>query len=124
MYGRRVHTMLVNMLVVLQMMMQEQLTTSEHTSVPTCARVLKNFNFFSASDARRMNLQLLYTLAKVLLVFCKCYEYFISVASVLSRNGLFEFSSTTIYQISIVCTPFSMNQHTNMLAVGICLLAY
>ncbi len=60
----------------------------------------------------------------VLRVFYQCCECFISVASVLSKKRLFEFSSTSIYQTSIICTPFSMNQHTNMLAAGIRLLAY
>ncbi len=44
--------------------------------------------------------------------------------SVLSKNRQFEFSSTSIYQTSIVCTSFRMNQHTNMLTGGIRLLAY
>ncbi len=74
------------------------------------ARKLKNFNFFSVSDARQVNLPRLYTLAKVL--------------SVLSKNRLFGFSSTSIYQTSIVRTPFSLSQHTSMLAAGISLLAY
>ncbi len=75
----------------------------------TYARTFKNFNFFGASDAGRVNSQRLYTLAKVL--------------RVLSKNRLFEFSSTSIYQTSIVCTPFSLNQHTSMLAAGTRLLA-
>ncbi len=116
-----------------------------------------NFNFFGASDARRVNSQHLYTLVKVLRVFhqcCGCFirvadvlsvlrvfnqgcECFISVASVSSvlrmfykccecfiKKRLFGFSSTSIYQTSIVCTPFSMNRHINMLAVSIPILAY
>ncbi len=35
-----------------------------------------------------------------------------SVASVLSKNKLFQFFSSSIYQTSIVCTPFSMIQHS------------
>ncbi len=45
-----------------------------------------------------------------------------SVTSVLLKNRLFGFSSTSIYQTSIVCTPFSLNQHTSMLAAGTSLL--
>ncbi len=41
----------------------------EQVSVLVYARKLKNFNFFGASDARRVNSQRLYTLAKVLRVF-------------------------------------------------------
>ncbi len=44
---------------------------NQHTSVLVFARKLKNVNFFGASDARRVNLQRLYTLAKVLRVFIK-----------------------------------------------------
>ncbi len=47
-----------------------------------------------------------------------------SVASVLSKNRLFEISTTGIYETSIICTLFSLNQHTSVLAVGIRLLAY
>ncbi len=74
--------------------------------------------FFGASDAREVNLQHLYTLAKVLRVFYQCCKCFISIARVLSKNRLFEFSFT-IYQTSIVCTPFNMNQHTSVLTVGL-----
>ncbi len=93
------------------------------------AGTLKNFNFFGASDAERVNLQHVYILVKVLRVFHQYCEYFISIASVLSvlrmfyqfcecfigvtsvlsKNRLFEFSSTSIYQTSIVCIPFSLN---------------
>ncbi len=55
----------------------------------SCARKLKNFNFFGASDARRVNSQHLYTLGKVLRVFYQCCEHFISVASVLSVLRVF-----------------------------------
>ncbi len=41
----------------------------EHASVLAYARKLKIFNFFGASDARQVNLQHLYALAKVLRVF-------------------------------------------------------
>ncbi len=41
----------------------------EHASVLAYARKLKNFNFFGASDAKRVNSQRLYALAKVLRVF-------------------------------------------------------
>ncbi len=41
----------------------------EHVSVLPYARKLKNFIIFYARDARRVNLQHLYTLAKVLRVF-------------------------------------------------------
>ncbi len=47
-----------------------------------------------------------------------------SVASVLSENRLFEFSSSSIYQASIVYTPFTLNQRISRLAAGISLLAY
>ncbi len=45
------------------------LTSMEQTRVLAHARKLKNFNFFGASIAERMNLQHLYTLAQVLRVF-------------------------------------------------------
>ncbi len=47
----------------------------------------------------------------------------VSVANVLSKNRLLEFFSTSIYQTSIVCIPFSLNQHTSLLAAGAHLLA-
>ncbi len=100
-------------------------------------RKLKNFNFLGASDARRVNSQHLYTLAKVLRVFYNVlcvlsvlrvfYQYcdcFISVASVLTDCFNFLLLVFIIYQTSILCTPFGMNQHTNLLAAGIRLLTY
>ncbi len=114
------------------LMMQEQQATfvhanRAHANVLAYTGKLKNFYFFGASDARWVNLQRLYTLAKMLRVFYQRGECFISIASVLSalwvfyhycgcfisvvsilsKNRLFEFSSTNIYQISIVCTPFN-----------------
>ncbi len=91
------------------------LTSIEHASMLSYAMRLKNFNFFGASDAERVNSQRLYTLVKVLRMFYQCYECII-------RKQMFEFSSTSIYQTSIVCTLFSLYQHTNMLAAGISLL--
>ncbi len=41
----------------------------EHESMLAYARKLKKFNFFGASDAKRVNSQRLYTLAKALRVF-------------------------------------------------------
>ncbi len=42
---------------------------NQHASVLVYAGKLKNFNFFGASDVGLVNLQRLYTLAKVLRVF-------------------------------------------------------
>ncbi len=63
--------MLGIMLVLLRMVTQEQLATFVHASenyasrpawsMLAYARKLKNFNFFGASDARRVNSQRLYT---------------------------------------------------------------
>ncbi len=84
------------------------------------ARKLKIFNFFGA----RVYSQRLYTLVKVLRVSFQCCECLISVVSVLSKNRQFEISTTSIYETGILCTLFSSNQHTSMLAAGIHLLAY
>ncbi len=55
----------------------------------------------------------------VLRVFYQCCEYFIK------KQIVFEFSSTSIlYQSGIVCSLFSSNPHTSMLAAGTRLLAY
>ncbi len=54
----------------------------------------------------------------------QCCECLISIASVLSKNRHLEISTTSIYETSIVCALFSLNQHTSMLAAGIRLLAY
>ncbi len=58
------------------------LTSMEQADILAYKSKLKIFNFFGASNAVRVNLQCLYTVAKV----CKC---FISVASILSKTGLF-----------------------------------
>ncbi len=60
----------------------------ERASVLEYTGKLKIFNFFSASAAVRVNLQLLYTLVKVLVFYQGC-ECFISVASVLSVFRMF-----------------------------------
>ncbi len=93
------------------------LTSIAHASVLAYERKLKNFNFFGATDAGRVNSQHLYPLAKVLRVSYQFCEF-------LSKNRQFEISATSIYEASIVCTLFSLNQHTSVLAAGIRLLAY
>ncbi len=52
--------------------------------------------------------------------------WFASSLRTMRRNRVYEaleFSSTSIYQTSIVCIPFSLNQYTSMLTAGTCLLA-
>ncbi len=77
---------------------------------------MKNFNFFGASDARWVNSQRLHHRE--------------SVASVLSVLRQFYKKQTiwnlyfSIYETSIICTLFSLNQHNSVFAEGIRLLAY
>ncbi len=112
-----VHTMPVILIDVLRMVTQEQLATlyirvkimlvnRDGACLLVYARKMKNFNFFGASDARRVNSR---------------RE---SVASVLSKKRQVKISNTSSSETSIVCTLFSLNQHTSMLVVGIRLLAY
>ncbi len=74
----------------------------EHASGLTYARKWKNFNFFGASDARRVTLQGLYTLAKVLRVLSVlrmsywCCECLISVAGVLSMLQVFHLKTDNL----------------------------
>ncbi len=66
---------------------------NHYASMLAYARKLKNVSVFGASDAKCVNSQRLYTLAKVLRVFYQKTD--------------FKFYSTSIYQTSIVCPPFN-----------------
>ncbi len=95
-------------------MLLNQHGACEHACV---RKKVEKFQLFGASDAGRVNSQRLYTLAKELRVFYQCCDCYI-------KKQTFEFSSTSIYQTSIICTPFSLNQNTTMLAAGTHLLAH